>query len=92
MVTGTAKGCVTAFAVQDSATPPLTAGDLLVLVSHPYLPLDAQQVVNSDRCAIWKSAALRRATGRAYAQATAIAQAGSVAGRAQIEATANPTC
>jgi hypothetical protein len=91
-VTAAAKGCVIAFAVQDSSTPPLTARDLLVLVSHPYLPGDAKQVVNTDRCAVWKSAALKRATGRAYAQATAIAQAGSVAGRGQIEATADPTC
>lgn len=92
VVTGTARGCVTAFAVQDSSTPPLTARDLLVLVSHPYLPGDAKQVVNTDRCAVWKSAALKRATGRAYAQATAIAQAGSTGGRAEIEATGNPTC
>ena len=92
VVTATARGCVSAFAVQDSATPPLTARDLLILVSHPYLPGDAKEVVNTDGCAAWKSAALKRATGRAYAQATAIAQAGSIPGRAQIEATSNSTC
>jgi hypothetical protein len=92
VVTAAARGCVTAFAVQDSSTPPLTARDLLVLVSRPYLPGDAKQVVYTDRCAVWKSAALKRATGRAYAQATAIAQAGSLAGTGQIEVTADPTC
>jgi hypothetical protein len=92
MVTGAARGCVTAFAVQDSTSPPLTARDLLVLVSRPYLPDDAKQVVSTDSCAVWKSASLKRATGRAYAQATAIAQAGSTAGRAEIEATSSPSC
>ena len=92
VVTAIARGCVSAFAVQDSSTPPLTAHDLLVLVGHPYLPGDAKQLVNTDRCAVWKSAALKRATGRAYAQATAIGQAGSTMGRGQIEATAHPTC
>jgi hypothetical protein len=65
---------------------------LLILVSHPYLPGDAKQVVDTHGCAVWKSTALKRATGRAYAQATAIAQAGSIPGRAQIEATSNSTC
>jgi hypothetical protein len=91
-VTGAVRGCVSAFAVQDSTTPPLTARDLLVLVSHPYLPDDAKQVVNADGCAVWKSAALKRATGRLYAEATAIAQAGSTAGRALIQATSSPSC
>jgi hypothetical protein len=91
-VTATAGGCVTGFAVQDSTNPPLTARELLILVSHPYLPGDAEQVVNTHTCAVWKSAALKRATGRAYAQATAVAQAGSIPGRAQIEAISNSTC
>jgi hypothetical protein len=92
VVTAIARGCVTAFAVQDSSNPPLTAHDLLVLVGHPYLPGDAEQLVGTDRCAVWKSAALKRATGRAYARATAIGQAGSTMGTGRIEATANPTC
>jgi hypothetical protein len=91
-VTATARGCVTAFAVQESASPPLSARDLLFLVSHPYLPVDARQLVSTRRCAVWRSAALRRATGRAYARATAAAQATGIPGRAQIEATTNPAC
>jgi hypothetical protein len=91
-VTGTVRGCVTAFVVQDSTTPPLTARDLLILVSHPYLPGDAKQVVSTHSCAVWRSSALRRATGRAYARATAGAQARSVPGKAEIEATSNSTC
>jgi hypothetical protein len=92
MVTATARGCVAAIAVQDSATPPLTARALLVLVSHPYLPDDARRVMNTASCGVWRSAALKRATGRAYARATAVAQAGSRAGTAQIEATSDSTC
>ena len=92
-VTATSRGCVTAFAVQDSTTPPLTARDLLFLVSHPYLPGDAKQLVNTPSCAVWKSTALKRATGRAYARATAIVQVGSIIpGTAEIEATSNSTC
>lgn len=91
-VTAIAGGCVTAFAVQDSTTPALTARDLLILVSHPYLPADAKPVANTRNCEVWKSSILRRATGRPYARATAIAQAGSVPGTAQIEARSTPTC
>ena len=92
VVTATARGCVTAFAVQDSTTPPLTARGLLVLVSHPFLPGDAKQVVSTDSCAVWKSRALTRATGRAYARATAIVQAGSIPGTAKIAATTDSAC
>lgn len=92
VVTAIGRGCVTAFAVQDSTSPPATARELLVLVSHPFLPRDAKQVVTTDGCAVWESRALARATGRAYARATAIAQAGSNPGTAQIAATSNSDC
>jgi hypothetical protein len=92
VVTATAKGCVTGFALQDGGSPPVTARYLLLLVSYPYLPRDAKRVANTGTCAAWKSAALRRATGRAYATATAIAQIGSMPGRAQIETTVKPSC
>jgi hypothetical protein len=92
VVTATARGCVTAFAVQDSATPPLTARDLLVLVSHPFLPGDAKQVVHTHSCIVWKSRTLTRATGRPYARATAIAQAGSIPGTARIAAASDAAC
>lgn len=55
VVTATARGCVTAFSVQDGASPPLTGRDLLFLVSHPYLPRGAKQLVNTNSCAVWKS-------------------------------------
>jgi hypothetical protein len=91
-VTATARGCVTAFAVQEFMAPPPTARDLLFVVSHPYLPGDAKQLLNTHSCAVWESIALKRATGRAFAQATASGQVGSMPGRAQIEAMSNPTC
>jgi hypothetical protein len=91
-VTGTARGCVTEFAVQDGGSPPVSARYLLLLVSYPYLPRDARRVVNTETCAAWESAALGRATGKRYATATAIGQVGSMPGRAQIETTVGPRC
>jgi hypothetical protein len=91
-VTATERGCVTAFSLQDGGAPPVTARYLLLLVSYPYLPRDARRVVNLGTCAVWNSATLRRATGKAYATATAIAQVGSMPGRAQIETTVRPSC
>ena len=70
----------------------MTARYLLLLISYPYLPRDAKRVVSTGTCAVWRSAALRRATGRAYATATAVAQVGSMPGRAQIETTTKPRC
>jgi len=92
VVSGTAKGCVTGFSLQDGGSPPVTARYLLLLISYPYLPRDAKRVVSTGTCAVWRSAALRRATGRAYATATAVAQVGSMPGRAQIETTTKPRC
>jgi len=89
---GTEEGCVTAYSVRDSATPPLAARDMLVLVSHGYLPGDAEPVVNTGSCAVWRSAALQRAVGVLFAKATAVAQSGSVPGTARIEATSSSTC
>lgn len=83
---------MTAYSVRDSATPPLTSRDLLVLVSQGYLPKDAARVVNTDSCAVWQSDALLRAVGARYAKATAVAQDWTVPGSAQIEATASSTC
>jgi hypothetical protein len=92
VVTAIARGCVTSFSVQDGGSPPLSARDLLSLVSHPYLPRDAKRIVNQETCAVWRSAALRRATGRSFASATAVAQVGGIPGRAEIRATSSPRC
>lgn len=92
VVRGTMRGCVTAFSLQDTGSPPLSARYLLLLVSFPYLPRDARRVVNIATCAVWKSAALEHATGRAYATATATGQVGSLPGTAQIQTTVKPEC
>lgn len=91
-VTGTENGCIAAYSVQDSATPPLGPRQMLILVGHPYLPADAHQLVTTSTCAVWKSAALERAVGLMYARATAVAQDWTVPGSAQIEAASDPTC
>lgn len=91
-VDGTLRGCVTAYEVQDSAAPPLRAGDMLDLVSSGHLPRDAEPVVNTNNCAVWKSFELRRAVGLLYARATAIGQLGGAPGTAMIQATSHSTC
>jgi hypothetical protein len=91
-VVGIEAGCVTAYSVQDSATPPLAARDMLVLVSRGYLPNDAEPIVSTGSCAVWRSAALQRAVGVLFAKATAVPQAGSAPGTARIEATSSSTC
>ena len=78
--------------LQESGPAPLGAHAMLVLLSRGYLPADAEQVVNTSSCAVWRSATLRRAVGLLYAKATAIAQAGSAAGSARIEATSHSAC
>ena len=92
LVNAITKGCVAAYSVQDSASPPLRLGDMLDLVS-PYLPDDAKAVITTPDCVIYRSAALERAIGLPYAKATALAQIGSLRkGFAQVRATADSTC
>jgi hypothetical protein len=91
-VIGLAGGCVTGYEVQDSTAPPLKAHDMVDMVST-YLPDDAEQLVNTGSCAVWKSASLLRAIGLRYAKATAISQLGSLrSGSAQMKATSASTC
>ncbi len=86
------KGCVAAYSVQDSASPPLRLGDMLDLVS-PYLPDDVKAVTATPGCVVYRSAELERALGLPYAKATALAQIGSLRkGFAQVRATADSTC
>jgi hypothetical protein len=91
-VDGTLRGCVAAYEVQDSAAPPLRAGDMLDLVSGGHLPKDAEPVLTTSNCAVWKSFELRRAVGLLYARATAIGQVGGAPGTAVIQATSHSTC
>jgi hypothetical protein len=91
-VVGTARGCVTAYTVQDSGTPPLGTEQLLVLVAQGYLPRDAKQIISTGSCTVWQSTSLRRATGLPYAKATAVAQSGAVPGRAVLAVTLRASC
>jgi hypothetical protein len=86
------RGCVAAYSVQDSASPPLRSRDMLDLVSA-YLPDDAKPVVSTHNCVIYRSAELERAIGLPYAKATALAQIGSLrTGFAEVKATTASTC
>jgi hypothetical protein len=92
LVNAIAKGCVTAYSVQDSASPPLRTRDMIDLVS-PYLPRDAKAVVTTPGCVVYRSAELEHALGLPYAKATALAQIGSLRkGFAQVRATAVSAC
>jgi hypothetical protein len=92
LVNAIARGCVAAYSVQDSASPPLRTRDMLDLVS-PYLPDDAKPVITTPDCVVYRSAELGRALGLRYAKATALAQIGSLRkGFAQVRATAGSSC
>lgn len=91
-IKGIEHGCISAFAVQDSAGPPLRGPQMLDLVSDAYLPRDAEQLARTTTCAVWRSAALKRALGAGYAQATAAAQTASEPGRAEIRVTGAAAC
>jgi hypothetical protein len=88
----TTRGCVAAYTVRDTGTPPLRAHDMLLLISRAYLPRDAQPVVRAPSCAVWKSQMLKRAVGLMYARATGSSQRAGVPGAALIEVTAHSTC
>ena len=91
-VVAVVNGCVGAYSVQNSSATGLGTDDMLILVSRPYLPTDAKQVVSTGRCAVWESAALQRAIGLRYAKATASPPSASQPWRAQVEATFDPRC
>lgn len=78
-VTDTVRGCVTGYTVRAFARTSLRASDILFLLDGIALPDDKQQVTSTSSCAVWKSEALRRATGYLYANGTAIAQSGTSA-------------
>jgi hypothetical protein len=90
-VTATTHGCVSGFALRDAGSPPLTAHELLFLVSNP-LPRDARRVVSGEGCAVWRSDSLKRALGHPYAIARATGQAGPRAGTAEIALGATAAC
>ncbi len=91
-VIDTIHGCVTGYAVREFARPPLGASDILFLVDGINLPDDKRQISSTSSCAVWKSEALKRATGYLYANGTAIAQSGTSApAEARIALGSSPT-
>lgn len=82
----------TPFAVKDSGSPPTGAPYRLLLVSHPYLPRDAKQLMHYDRCAVSRRAALERAIETLYARGVADAHGEVLPGRAKLQATKYPMC
>jgi hypothetical protein len=64
---------------------------MLDLLGSGHLPKDAEPVVSTDDCAVWKSFQLRRAVGLLYARATAIGHVAGAPGAAMIQATSHST-
>jgi hypothetical protein len=86
------RGCVLAYSVQESTTPPIRASQMLDLVSRTYLPFDAQRVARDSRCIVWRSKMLKAAVGAPYARAKAAAQSAGYAGHALVETSWDSTC
>lgn len=91
-VIATRRGCVTAYSVQEGARPPIDSRAMLALSSHGYLPADARPVARRRSCAVWRSAALKRAVGLPYVTARAAGQVGSEPAVAQLYAAPHPGC
>jgi hypothetical protein len=91
-VIGTKRGCVIAYTVQESGSPPRRARDMLTLVTRAYLPGGAKQVGDGKDCVIWKSQALKHAVGLPYVRAIASAQSAAFPGAALIEAMSRSAC
>jgi hypothetical protein len=91
-VLDTRRGCVLAYSVEDSTTPPIQAGQMLDLVSRTYLPVDARLVAHDNGCLVWRSRMLKAAVGAPYAMAIASGQTAAFAGHALVEASRDSTC
>jgi hypothetical protein len=82
----------TPFSVKDSRSPPRSDRYMVLLLSHPNLLRDAEQLMHQHPCAVSRSAALELATETLYAQAVANAKGEVLPGRAKLQATTYPTC
>lgn len=92
-IKGTAQGCVTDYTITEATIPTQSSRDLLFLVGGIFLPDDAMQLVNQNTCAVWKSAALQKATGKPYAVGfVVVAPQGNATGIAEMTASTSPKC
>jgi hypothetical protein len=88
----TARGCVTAYSVDELTSPPQSASDIVFLTDGISLPDDHTQAVDKGNCVVFSSATLRRASGSKFAKAIGTAQSGQVPAHAEIHVTNDGTC
>jgi hypothetical protein len=87
------RGCVSEYTITERTTPTQSDRELLSLVMGINLPHDAQQLVNQNRCGVWKSAALNKATGKPYTVGYVIVEpVGDVTGIVDMSASRSPEC
>jgi hypothetical protein len=88
-----AKGCVSEYEITESTVPTQSIRDLLSLVAGIGLPPDAKQLVNQDRCEVWSSVTLKKATGKPYAVGyVTIPPEGTATGTVDMAASDSPHC
>lgn len=92
-ITSTEHGCVTGYSVDEFASPPLGAADIMFLTDGINLPDDKTDVLDKDNCTVYSSAILTRASGFKFAVVTATAQDGHGApAHAEIHLTNDGNC
>ncbi len=76
-----------------ATTPTQSSRDLLFLVQGIYLPTDAKQLVDQSTCAVWRSAALQKATGKPYTTGyVVVPPQGDATGIVEMTASTSPKC
>lgn len=92
-ILSTEHGCGTAYSVDEFASPPLGAADIMFLTDGIYLPEDKNDVLDKHNCTVYASATLTKASGYRYAVVTGSAQEGHGApAHAEIHLSNDGTC
>lgn len=92
-IKGNVQGCVSEYTITESTTPTQSARELLFLVDGISVPNDAHQLVDQNKCAVWSSAALKKATGHQYAVGfVEVMPEGDATGIVDMSATDSPRC
>jgi hypothetical protein len=91
-VLSTVHGCVNAYSVSESTSPPQSASDIVFLTGGIYLPADHTQPVQKDGCIVYSSPTLTLASGFKFAKAIGTSQNGNTPAHAEIRLTNDGYC
>jgi len=91
-ILSTEHGCVTAYSVDELASPPLGASDIMLLTDGIYLPDDRSDVLDKHNCTVYASRTLTKASGHKYAVVTGTDQEGQTPAHAEIHLTNDSSC